>query len=52
MLLKRIHIGHPNEEILERLNSFSRVYMTKDSGEIRIKILRNGKIYVKECIRN
>lgn len=43
--------GHPSNEIIERLEQHSNVYVTKDSGEIKIRIYKNGKIYIKERIK-
>lgn len=45
--------GHPNEKVIERLNMYTNnIYMTKNSGEIRIRIYRNSKIFMNECIKN
>ena len=38
--------GLPNSEIIERLSSLSKVYMTKVSGNITVKVIKNSfKIY-------
>lgn len=45
--------GHPNKAVVERIKRFSdKLYMTKDSGEINIRIYKNSKIFIKECIKS
>ncbi len=38
--------GHPNFNVVERLKKYSKVMMTKDKGEIRIKLPIEGKLGV------
>ena len=38
--------GHPNQDVLDRLKETSSVYMTKDFGEINIKIYKNKRIKI------
>lgn len=45
--------GHPNKAVVERIKRFSdKLYMTKDSGEINIRIYKNSKIFIKERIKS
>lgn len=45
--------GHPSAKVLERLSRYTnKIYMTKDSGEIRIRIYKNSKIFINECIKS
>ncbi|MDE5868204.1 MAG: hypothetical protein K2H02_04600, partial [Anaeroplasmataceae bacterium] len=37
--------GHPNQEVLNRLNNISKVYMTKDSGNIEVIVFE--KYFIK-----
>ncbi len=48
---KKNMYGHPNENVVERLKRFSNLYMTKDSGEINIRIYKNSRIFIKERIK-
>lgn len=49
---KKNMYGHPNENVVERIKRFSnKLYMTKDSGEINIRIYKNSKIFIKERIK-
>ena len=49
---KKNMYGHPNENAVERIKRFSnKLYMTKDSGEINIRIYKNSKIFIKERIK-
>lgn len=48
---KRNRYGHPNSQVVERLKEYSNIYMTKNSGEIRIRIYKNSKIYIDERIK-
>ncbi len=43
--------GHPSEEVINRLMKYSKIYMTKDSGEVKIRIYEDGEIYIKELIK-
>lgn len=43
--------GHPNSQVVERLKKYADIYMTKKSGEIRIRIYKNSKIYIDERIK-
>ena len=43
--------GHPNLQVVERLKKYADIYMTKNSGEIRIRIYKNSKIYIDERIK-
>lgn len=43
--------GHPDSEVINRLKMCSKVFITKDSGEINFFIYKNGKIKVKTHIR-
>lgn len=39
---KRNRYGHPHPEILERLQSMSKVYRTDTDGAVRIRVFKNG----------
>ena len=43
--------GHPSKSVLTKLEEVSEVYMTKDSGEISIKIYDDSKIYIESQIK-
>lgn len=43
--------GHPNNEVVERIKKYAKVYMTKNSGELNIKIYKNGAIEIFEYIK-
>lgn len=44
--------GHPNLEVLKRLEKTSKVYMTKDCGETNIKIYKDGKMNIFTFLAN
>lgn len=44
--------GHPNKEVLERLQKISKVFMTKDLGEINIRIYRNAQMHIFTFLEN
>lgn len=48
---KNNNYDHPHLATLNRLREYATIYMTKDSGEINIRIYRNGKIFIRECIK-
>ena len=44
--------GHPNQEVLERLEEIgTKIYRTDLCGEITLNISKNGKIKVKKHIK-
>ena len=44
--------GHPNNEILDRLKSFSiQIYRTDKDREINVNITNRGVISVRSCIK-
>lgn len=48
---KNNNFGHPNKEVLERLEKYcSKVYRTDKNGEIVIKVDRKGKMQIKKQI--
>lgn len=50
---KNNKFGHPNEEVLKRLESRNiSIYRTDKMGEINIRVNRNGKIKTKSLICN
>ena len=44
--------GHPNKEVLERLQKVSNIFMTKDFGEINIRIYRNSEMHIFTFLDN
>ena len=44
--------GHPNLEVVERLKKISKVLMTKDLGEIALKIYEKNVIEITGYVRN
>jgi competence protein ComEC len=44
--------GHPNQDVVESLLDTSKVYMTKDLGEIRFQIYKNGIIKFDSQLKN
>lgn len=45
---KNNNFGHPSDDVLDRLNKLKiKTYRTDLNGEIRIKINKSGKIYIK-----
>jgi competence protein ComEC len=42
--------GHPSIKSINKLNKYGKVLITKDSGEIRIKMYDNGKMEYSKCI--
>lgn len=42
--------GHPNQDVVVRLKKTSNVFMTKDSGEINMRIYKNKKIKINSKI--
>ncbi len=44
--------GHPNSEVVERLEKISKVLMTKDLGEIALKIYEKNVIEITGHLRN
>lgn len=43
---------HPNEKVLKRLQDISKVFMTKEAGEINIKIYKNGEMHIFTFLEN
>lgn len=42
--------GHPNQDVINRLKETSNVFMTKDLGEINIRIYNNNKLKIDSKI--
>ena len=40
--------GHPNKEVVERLEKYGKVLLTSECGEINLKIYKHGKINYKK----
>ena len=49
---KNNKFGHPNEQIIERLNKFGvKIYRTDNDGEICISVGRKGRIKINKFIK-
>ncbi|MBQ8299012.1 MAG: DNA internalization-related competence protein ComEC/Rec2 [Clostridia bacterium] len=44
--------GHPNKDVLERLQKVGKVFMTKDFGEINIRIYKNSMMHIFTFLEN
>lgn len=44
--------GHPNKNVINRLEKKGNVFMTKDHGELNIKIYKNSEVYIFSFIEN
>lgn len=48
---KRNRFGHPNDEVIKRIEEHgTNIYRTDQNGEILLKLYKDGKIETKKCI--
>ncbi len=42
--------GHPNKSVIDRISKHATIYMTKDDGEITLRIYKDSSIFVKTYV--